>query len=399
MEQALLDVSSGEAAFTASQIDKDNRTVTLYFNANRDSSFDMSAVKLGFSIAEGAVLNNKADSYDLSSDFTLDISFRDSNQLWTVYGKTATNPVINGEYADPDIDYFNGKYYIYPTTDGFSGWSGTQFHCFSSEDMVTWVDEGIILDVANNYVTGTDNANNIPGVPWAVGSAWAPTIEEKGGMYYFYFCAKRSDGVSCIGVAVSESPTGPFKALDEPLLTPEVVLKEIKISGQTIDPSIFTDDDGTSYMLFGNGYGAAVQLNDEMTGWVEETMHYYVGATDIRESIVVFKKDGLYHFTWSCDDTGSENYHINYGYSDSLYGKIKYVGRVLVKNTELGILGTGHQSVLHDPVTGNYYMAYHRFVTPAGIYLSDYGVHRETCIDLITFDEDTGLIKEVIPTH
>lgn len=61
-----------------------------------------------------------------------------------------------------------------------------------------------------------------------------------------------------------------------------------------------------------------------MTGIVSGTMKNYTGATDFREAITVNKVDGKYHFTWSCDDTGSENYHVNYGVSDSLYGPITY---------------------------------------------------------------------------
>lgn len=309
------------------------------------------------------------------------------------------NPILKGEYADPDIDCFGGKYYIYPTTDGFPGWSGTQFHCFSSEDLEHWTDEGIILDVMNSETDGSKNANGIPGVPWSVGSAWAPTIEEKNGSYYFYFCAKRSDGVSCIGVAVAKNPEGPFVAEPNPIMTPEMVTKDLGISGQTIDPSIFTDEDGSCYMLFGNCYGAVVKLTEDMTGWVPQTMHLFEHTVDLRESITVFKKNGRYHFTWSCDDTGSENYHINYGYSDSLYGEITYVGTVLSKNVEAGILGTGHQSVLFDPKSKKYFMAYHRFVTPIGTYTSDFGVHRETCLNEITFDETTGLMNVIVPTR
>ena len=132
------------------------------------------------------------------------------------------NPVLNGEFADPDLHRFGGRYYIYPTTDGYSGWSGWQFHCFSSDDMKSWRDEGVILDVKNSETDGGKNENGIPGVPWAVGSAWAPTIGERDGKYYFYFCAKRPDGASCIGAACADSPAGPFTACPEPLITPEL---------------------------------------------------------------------------------------------------------------------------------------------------------------------------------
>jgi beta-xylosidase len=306
-----------------------------------------------------------------------------SESLETPYN----NPVLGGEYADPDIDIFDGKYYIYPTTDGYAGWSGTQFHAFSSDNMKDWKDCGVILDAGTNK-----------DVSWSVGSAWAPTIEKKNGRYYFYFCAKRSDGKSCIGVATSDSPIGPFSAQPAPLITPEIAAKEGVSMWQTIDPSVFTDDDGRSYLLFGNGSAAVVELNQDMTSFKPGTMKNLNGAVDFREAVSVVKRNGIYHFTWSCDDTGSENYHVNYGTSNSLYGAIEYKYTVLSKDQSKGILGTGHHSILKIPEKDEYYIAYHRFATPIGKYTTGLGYHRETCIDKFTFDEKSGLMKVVVPT-
>ncbi len=309
------------------------------------------------------------------------------------------NPVLPGEFADPDLHKFGDTYYIYPTTDGFPGWSGWQFHCFSSPDLVSWRDEGVILDVKNDDVSGAGNENGVPGVPWAVGSAWAPTCAFCGGKYYFYFCAKRPDGVSCIGAAVADSPTGPFRALPEPLLSPEICMREAGIrGGQTIDPSVY-EEDGRFYLLFGNGYGAIVRLAADMTSILPGTMHKYEGTFDLRESLILVKRGGVYHFTWSCDDTGSENYHINYGVADSLYGEIEFVDTILKKRPDEGILGTGHHSILHLPDSDEYYIAYHRFRTPLGMYNGGFGFHRETCIDRLTFNPYSGLIEEVTPTN
>lgn len=296
------------------------------------------------------------------------------------------NPILKGEYADPDIRKFGDTYYIYPTTDGFTSWSGTKFSVFSSKDRKNWSHEGVILDVASDDV------------PWSIGSAWAPCIEEKNGKYYFYFCAKRKDGVSCIGVAVAASPIGPFKAAEEPLITLEMC-RELNIKmGQTIDPSIYTEN-GTSYMLFGNANAAIVELGDDMMSIIKETMKNYEGAFDFREAITVLKKDGKYHFTWSCDDTGSENYHINYGTSDQLYGPIDFKYTVLEKDFSNDILGTGHHSITYIPENDEYLIAYHRFATPIGRYKEGFGFHREVCINKVEFDKNTGLMKIIHPTN
>ena len=62
-----------------------------------------------------------------------------------------TNPVLKGEYADPDLVCFDGVWYLYPTTDGFENWSGTQFYVFSSEDGISFHNEGLILDADQFY--------------------------------------------------------------------------------------------------------------------------------------------------------------------------------------------------------------------------------------------------------
>ena len=115
--------------------------------------------------------------------------------------------------------------------------------------------------------------------------------------------------------------------------------------GQAIDPSIFIEDDGTAYLLFGNAHPAIVQLGDDMISVIEDTMKNLVGLHDFREAVTVLKRGGQYHFTWSCDDTGSEDYHVNYGTAEHLYGPVTYHYPVLVKNKEKDMLGTAHHSI------------------------------------------------------
>ena len=320
----------------------------------------------------------------------------------------SNNPVLPGQYADPDIDYFDGKFWIFPTTDGYPSWSGTVFHAFSSENMVDWTDEGIIMELANSNPGVNEKGVQIAASPWAVkGSAWAPTIEKKGDKYYFYYCGKDSNGTSAIGVAWADNPAGPYTDLGTPLLTVSMCRNAGVSMGQAIDPSIFTDDDGTSYITFGNGSAAIAELNDDMTSIKEGSLKQITGLTDFRESVVVTKANGKYHWTWSCDDANSPNYHVNYGVSDSLFdanskAAVKLVKKnLLAKDTEKGILGSAHQSVVHvkdSEGKDRYFMAYHRFYTPLDIFQSGDGLgkHRETCIDEITFDENGYM--QITPT-
>lgn len=294
------------------------------------------------------------------------------------------NPVISGLWADPDLVKFGDTYYIYPTTDGVPGWGGDKFSVFKSHDLKHFESAGVIVDFTGDQV------------PWAVSNAWAPCIAEKDGRYYYYFCGKRPDGKSCIGVAYSNDPVGPFTADPEPLLVPELIETADLDMSQMIDPSVYQED-GRSYLLFGNGNtGAIVELTANMRHIKPETLQAYEGLVDFREAVEVFKKDGLYHFTWSCDDTGNENYHVNYGISDSLYGPVAFQYPVLTKCPEKHILGTGHHSIFMDPDTEAYYIAYHRFGTPLEKYPEGAkGYNRETCISPVDFDEN-GRMRPVI---
>lgn len=65
-------------------------------------------------------------------------------------------------------------------------------------------------------------------------------MASKNGRYYFYFCADAR-----IGVAVADSPAGPFTdVLGTPLIAAN------PDGGQAIDPAVFTDDDGQRYIAY-----------------------------------------------------------------------------------------------------------------------------------------------------
>nr|WP_144921730.1 family 43 glycosylhydrolase [Paenibacillus bovis] len=298
---------------------------------------------------------------------------------------TFNNPVIKGLYADPDLVKFGDTYYIYPTTDGYEGWGGDEFSVFSAKQLTDeFKRENVIVDFKTDQV------------PWAVSNAWAPCTAKRGDKYFFYFCGKRPDGHSCIGVASSDSPTGPFTAEAEPLLTIEL-MREHNISiGQVIDPAIY-EENGDYYMLFGNGGdGVIVKMNPDMISVDITTLRNYEGLYDFREAVEVFKRDGLYHFTWSCDDTGSENYHVNYGVSTSLFGPVEYKYTILSKNVEKNILATGHHSILALPEEDRYIIAFHRFSQEAmkTVTGNARGRNREVCLAELSFNKE-GLLEPV----
>lgn len=299
---------------------------------------------------------------------------------------TPNNPVLEGYYADPDILYSEKtkRYYIYPTSDGFTGWSGYYFKTFSSDNLKDWKDEAVILDLKKN-------------VSWADRNAWAPCIIEKkvkgNYKYYYYFSAAQK-----IGVAVADNPTGPFVDSGKALIDfkPEGVK-----DGQEIDPEVFADPKtGKSYLYWGNGYMAVAELNEDMVSIKKNTIKVMTPDKTFREAITVFYRNGIYYFLWSEDDTRSENYRVRYATSTSPTGilTIPENNLILAKDPSKGIYGTGHNSVLQIPGKDEWRIVYHRFSRPNGINMGDAaGYHREVCIDTMEFNSD-GSIKPITPT-
>ena len=329
------------------------------------------------------------------------ITRAEKERLLRHYGNFA-QPILPGFHADPEVLYSNKtkKYYIYSTTDGTPGWGGHDFSVFSSTNLKDWTDEGKMLDVKGDQVK------------WATGNAWAPCIEEvkqKDGSYkyYFYFSAhnpqsKRKE----IGVAVSDSPTGPFVDSGAPIVTDADRPQEAR-GGQAIDVDVFRDPkSGKHYLYWGNGFMAGAELSDDLLSVKKETIRHLTpegGTLDtwaFREGAYVFYRKGTYYFLWSVDDTGSPNYHVCYGTSKSPLGPINIDPEnylVIRQKPEDGIFGTAHNSVLQIPGRDEWYIVYHRInknfidrhFTP--------GIHREVCIDRLTFDKK-GRIVTVTPT-
>ena len=309
------------------------------------------------------------------------------------------NPILPGFHADPEVLYSEktGRYYIYTTTDGQPGWGGWYYTCFSSDNLVDWRYEGINFDVRNQ-------------TSWASGNAWAPAIIEKKvnykHKYFFYFSgdAGRRKG-KAIGVAVADNPEGPFTdAIDKPLVD---YLPKGQHHGQQIDVDVFTDPDtGISYLYWGNGYMAGAELNNDMVSIVEGSVTLMTpeGGTledyAFREAPYVFKRNGVYYFLWSVDDTGSPNYHVAYGTSTSPLGPIKVADEpvILIQRPEEEIYGPAHNSVLQIPGKDEWYIVYHRINKNYIDWSKGPGWHRETCIDKMEFYPD-GRIKPVTPTH
>ena len=317
-----------------------------------------------------------------------------NTNIYSVYVNIHANPVLPNFHADPDIMYSEktGRFYIYPTTDGFPGWGSSSFNVFSSPDLVNWTDEGTILDLSTNQVS------------WAFGNAWAPSIIEKkvNNTYkYYYYYSGNTGSNKKIGVAVSDDPLGPFTDSGTPLIseTPSGT------GGQIIDGDIFNDPiSGKDYLYWGNGFMAVSELNDDMISIKPNTTQVItpsggnLNTHAYREGAHVFYREGIYYFLWSVDDTGSANYHVAYGTSTSPTGPINVANQPIVINQDSinKLYGTGHNSTIKIPGKDEWYIVYHRI--NKNYINTDPGTHREVCIDPLTFDEN-GAIIQVTPSQ
>jgi len=279
--------------------------------------------------------------------------------------KTSGNPIIPGWYADPEVHIFNGRYYIYPTySDAYE--KQTFFEAFSSDDLITWKSEGHILDFKD--------------VPWSTNrAAWAPTIIERDGTYFYYFSA--GDGAG-IGVATSKSPTGPFKdALGKPLI------KEYHHGAQPIDANAFIDDDGQAYLYYGGWPPAiVVKLSKDMLHTEGEFKE--ITPANYVEGPYMLKRNGTYYYMWSEGSWGDSSYGVAYARSKSPTGPFVREAKILESDMSVG-KGAGHHSILKLPGKEEYYIVYHR--RPLD---ETHPNHRAICIDRLYFEKD-GSIRPV----
>ncbi|MDQ1164541.1 glycoside hydrolase family 43 protein [Flavobacterium sp. SORGH_AS_0622] len=296
------------------------------------------------------------------------INFEEINKL------AISKPLVSHIYtADPSAHVFNGKIYIYPSHDIDAGipfndngdhFGMEDYHVFSMDDISSKaVDNGVALHVND--------------VRWAEKQMWAPDAAHKNGKYYLYFPAKRANGIFQIGVAVSDSPIGPF------LPQPDAIK-----GSYSIDPAVFEDEDGKHYIYFGGIWGGQLQkyrnnkynqnneepsgnepalgpivalLRDDMLEFAEDPREIKIldengkdllaGDNDRRffEASWVHKYNGKYYFSYSTGDT----HFICYAIGDNPYGPFTYQGRIL--NPVVG--WTSHHSICE--VEGEWYLFYH----------------------------------------
>lgn len=317
-----------------------------------------------------------------------------------------SKPLVLDQFtADPSAHVFDNKIYIYPSHDIDAGipfndngdhFGMRDYHVFSMNDP------------SDSYAKDLGKILDINDVPWAKRQMWAPDIAKKDGKYYFYFPAKDKNDIFRIGVAIGDSPSGPFLPDSKPI-------KE----SYSIDPALF-EEQGDYYMYFGGLWGGQLQkyryniydakndlrenseyafgplvakMSDDMREFSESPREVMIldenevpllaGDNDRRyfEGPWVHKYKDKYYLSYSTGDT----HFICYAIGDNPMGPFKYAGRIL----EPVVGWTTHHSICE--FNKKWYLFYHDSILSGGV------THLRSMKVTEIFYDDSGFISTVYP--
>ncbi len=288
---------------------------------------------------------------------------------------TYTNPVSRDfadTFADPAvIKAKDGYWYAYGTTDPLREGEGTRhiIPTARSTDLVNWT-----------YVGDAFTESTLP--DWADterdAALWAPDIRYLDGTYYLYYVVTQTTvfpgpNDNAIGVATSDSPTGPWQDSGAPVVGPRP-----GASGNpddflwTFDPSEFTDIDGTRYLYYGSYYGGifVTELSDDGTRAVGSPTQV---AIDNRYEGAYVIRHGRWYYLFAseanCCAGPTTGYTVFAGRSTSPRGPFtdrdgisllasRVGGTIVVTPNGNNWVGTGHNAVVTD-LAGQDWFVYH----------------------------------------
>lgn len=226
------------------------------------------------------------------------------------------NPLIKNKFtADPAPLVHDGTLYLYVGHDEYyegqdSASGGKEFNitewlCYSTQDMQTWTDHGVVLKPTD--------------FEWGVGEAWASQVIEHQGKFYYYTTVQAGEPYNSkvIGVAVSDSPTGPFTdAIGKPLVTDDMTSNGERGWWNDIDPTFIMDAEGQAWLSWGNGTCFLARLKPNLTeidGDIQVVdLPLYV------EGPWLHQRDNIYYLTYASMGEGREN--ISYATASSMEG-------------------------------------------------------------------------------
>jgi arabinoxylan arabinofuranohydrolase len=288
----------------------------------------------------------------------------------------ADNPIVQTNYtADPAPMVYGDRLYVHTTHDEDvtvnNFFTMNDWRVYSTVDMANWTDHGSPLSYKS--------------FSWGTGDAWAGQCIPRNGKFYFYVPLNNSSGTK-IGVAVADSPIGPFKdALGKALLS----------GGGYIDPTVFIDDDGQAYLYWGNPGLYYVKLNENMTsfpgsatqvsltpaGFGTRTSPTSDRPSAYEEGPWFYKRGSSYYMVYPADSTPEK---ISYSTSPGPTGPWTYRGDIMAKESGAGSSFTNHPGVVD--FKGHSYFFYHNGALPGGG-----GYKRSVCVEEFSYGTDGSI--------
>lgn len=281
----------------------------------------------------------------------------------------ADNPIIQTRFtADPAPLVHGDTVYLYAghDEDEAHGFTMRDWRLYSSKDMVNWTDHGAVIDLSVFAWARQDN------------DAWAAQVVERNGKFYFYgsVSVKGANPKEAIGVAVADSPLGPFKdVLGRPLVAP---------AAGFIDPTVMIDDDGQAYLYWGNPNLWYVKLNKDMVSYSGDIKRIDAKPKNYQEGPWVYKRKGRYYLAYAstCCSEG-----LGYAMSATPVGPWEFKGQIMDPSS----LSTGNHPGIIDFRDKTYVFGFNYRLT-----FAETPLHRER--RSITVAEMTYRADGTIPT-
>ena len=290
------------------------------------------------------------------------------------------NPVSRWHSAaDPDVQVWGDTIWVYTSQDRkmipgvhqshYDAMDG--YHAFSTTDLVNWTNHGEIIHSSD--------------ISWANGGfLWAPGSARKNGKYYLYYPVKDKQLQWRVGVAIGNSPIGPFKDTGKPI---------DGLGG--IDPKVFIDDDGQAYLY--NNSAIVAKLKPNMIELAESTKKIVYGTNAVMsndtsrfsEGSYMHKRNGIYYYSYTC--LGNKQTPGKYAMGKSPYGPFEYKGGLAT----WPVGAQDHHSIVE--FKGQWYYFYHS-AGQSGIPKYKESQGRVFGFDRLYYNKD-GTIQKVIQTY
>ncbi len=296
--------------------------------------------------------------------------------------------------ADPSVILVGDTFYLYATNAEDTG-SCNDICAWSSKNLTDWTEEGQVFIPARDA--------------WAVNTLWAPEVIEREGRYYMYYSGYNLETAQMgIGLAVADSPAGPFHEIEGTFggRTYSRTEMPFDFGFPVIDPSPFIDEDGSVYLYFSRDqveYESSVfgcRLGEDMVTVLAVTEEPLVRPSQDwenptqgkrwNEAPFMFKREGKYYLTYSANYYENSNYAVGLAVSDdplSGFEKVDYNPILEADPDWAYVSGTGHNSFFQSPDGSELWIAYHSHLDPV-----NGGSQRVIKFDRVSFDNEGRLV-------